>query len=425
MTTRIRDIQFPGALGSTLAATLELPEGQPRGFALFAHCFTCSSQTHATSAVSSALARHGYAVLRFDFTGLGSSGGDFAETTFTSNIDDIVAAADWLGANWAQPTLLIGHSLGGAAVVAAAARLPAVLAVATIGAPANPDHVRHVFSGTSAPDNHRVAVDIGGRPFLIGRDFLDDIAAQPQAQRLADLRRALLVLHSPTDTVVGIDNARLIFESARHPKSFISIDGADHLLSGRRDAEYAAALIATWAQRYLPPAADAPSEGPAQVSVSEADTHGYEHMASNGRHQWTLDEPPAVGGQDRGPNPYDSVLAALGACTSMTMRMYARRKGWDYGSTTVVLRHRRIHAADCASCDTDIGMVDQIERDIILDPALSPEQRAALLGIADKCPVHRTLTNEVQILTRAVRDEDHGADTEGPHDPAQTRPEGD
>lgn len=401
--TTIRDIRFTGALGAELSATLELPDRTPRAFAIFAHCFTCTSRTHATSAISSALAGHGYAVLRFDFTGLGRSGGEFADTTFTSNIEDIVSAATWLGANWAEPTLLVGHSLGGAAVIAAAERIPSVRAVATVGAPASPDHVGRLFSNTAVHDEHRIAVDIGGRPFLIGREFLADIAAQPQARRLAELGRALLVLHSPADTVVGIDNARLIFEAARHPKSFVSIDGADHLLSSRGDAEYVAATIATWAQRYLPPgSAVSEGEGPFEVTVVEAAGSGYEHTASNGRHQWRIDEPHSAGGQDSGPNPYETVLSALGACTSMTMRMYARRKGWDYGSTTVILRHRRIHASDCASCESAAGMIDRIERDISLDPALTAEQRSALLAIADKCPIHRTLTGEVSVVTTEV-----------------------
>lgn len=399
----VRDIRFTGALKAELSATLELPDGQPRGFAIFAHCFTCTSRTHATSAISAALSRHGYAVLRFDFTGLGRSGGDFAETTFTSNVDDIVAAATWLGAQWAKPTLLVGHSLGGAAVIAAAGRIPSIRAVATLGAPVSPDHVSHLFSNTSAAEGDRLAVDIGGRPFLIGREFLADIAAQPQARRLADLGRALLVLHSPHDAIVGIDNARLIFEAARHPKSFVSVDGADHLLSGRGDAEFAAAIIATWAQRYLPPAREAELDaGPSEVTVVEAAHHGYEHTASIGPHQWTIDEPFSAGGHDRGPNPYDTMLSALGACTSMTMRMYAQRKGWDYGATTVTLRHGRVHAADCATCESATGMIDRIERDISLDPALTPDQRAALLAIADKCPVHRTLTSEVSIVTKAA-----------------------
>lgn len=401
--TTVRDIRFEGALGSELSATLELPDGPPLAYAVFAHCFTCTSRSHATSAISSSLAQRGYAVLRFDFTGLGRSEGDFAETTFTSNIDDIVAAASWLGTHWGPPTLLVGHSLGGAAVIAAAGRLPSVLAVATIGAPASPDHVRHLFSNTTALDERRLSADIGGRPFLINRDFLDDIAEQPQAQRLADLGRALLVLHSPTDVIVGIDNARLIFEAARHPKSFVALDGADHLISSPADADFAAAMIGTWAQRYLPSAPSPSGDvAPVGVTVVEAADGGYEHTASAGPHHWTIDEPLSVGGLDRGPTPYDSMLAALGACTSMTMRMYARRKGWQYGPTTVTLRHGRVHATDCASCESTTGMIDRIERDIRLDPALTPEQRDALLVIADKCPVHRTLTGAVDIVTRVV-----------------------
>ncbi|MFN2318948.1 MAG: alpha/beta fold hydrolase [Dermatophilaceae bacterium] len=400
----LRDITFPGALGQPIAAVMELPAGRPRAVALMAHCFTCSSSSHATARISGALAERGYAVLRFDFTGLGQSGGDFADTTFTTNIEDLLAAAQWLRGTYGAPRLLVGHSLGGAAVIAAAGSMPSVRGVVTIGAPACPDHVLHLFAEPVDSGADRIRVDIGGRPFDVGRAFLDDIAQQPQLERLARLIRPLLVLHSPVDTIVGIDNARRVFDAARHPKSFVALDGADHLLSRREDAAFAADIIAAWAARHVPPEipeVESLVEGPAEgeVVVEEAAPPGYSHTARTARHTWMLDEPVSVGGTDQGPNPYDMLLAALGGCTSMTMRMYAARKGWDYGATGVTLRHSRVHALDCAECESAEGMVDRIEREIHLDPALDPDQREALLRIADRCPVHRTLTGEVTIVT--------------------------
>ena len=416
--TTVRDVSSLGAQGDPLAATLELPAGRPTGFAIMAHCFTCTSDTHATARISGALAERGFAVMRFDFTGLGRSGGDFADTTFTSNVGDLVAAADWMRQGWGEVGLVLGHSFGGAAVIAAAGRISTVRAVVTIGAPACPAHVRHLFSQArpSGAGEQRVEVDIGGRPFVLGQDFLDDIGEQPQLERLRDLGAALLVLHSPVDQVVGIDEARQIFDAARHPKSFVALDGADHLLSDRVDTEFAAEVISAWAGRYLPElsgpgtpvSADtaAQSDGVVEeevlegVRVTEASpVGGYAHVAEGGRHTWVLDEPTSAGGQDSGPDPYLAVLSALGACTSMTMRMYARRKGWDYGATTVQLRHSRIHAKDCQECEATEGRVERIDRTITVDPALTDEQREALLRIADKCPVHRTLTGGVEIFT--------------------------
>lgn len=400
-------MEIPGHAGQSLAASLELPAGTPRSFAIMAHCFTCTSDTHATARISAALAERGYAVLRFDFTGLGRSAGDFAETTFTTNVGDLVAAAAWLAEHHGEVELLVGHSLGGSAVIAAAGQIPTVKAVATIGAPACPDHVRHLFSApVDAAGRGPRAVSIGGRAFTVGQDFLDDIALQPQTERLRRLRAALLVLHSPIDQVVGIDNAREIFDAARHPKSFVSLDGADHLLSDQRDAWFAADIIAAWASRYLTDPAGGPADqGPVDdrpegVLVRELSPTGYAHVASIPGHTWHLDEPVTSGGTDTGPNPYAAMLAALGGCTSMTMRMYAARKGWDYGTTTVRLVHTRVNARDCDDCGDGEGLVDRIERVIDLDPGLDDDQRAAMLRIADKCPVHRTMAGTARIITR-------------------------
>ncbi len=410
-----RAVRFAGAGGAELAGYLDLPDGPVRATALFAHCFTCSHRSHAAARISRELARQGVAVLRFDFTGLGASGGEFAGTTFSGNVADVVAAARWLGDELEPVSLLVGHSLGGAAVIAAAGELDDVRGVATIGAPADPAHVAHTIEGLEPTDGSEVGdepveVRIGGRPFRLRRAFLDDVCDQRQVERIAGLRRSLLVLHSPLDAIVGVDHARRIFEAARHPKSFVSLDEADHLLDDRADAQYAATVIAAWGSRFLPPAGLEEQEALDEVegagedggvAVEELGTAGYAHAAVAGSHRWLVDEPHPVGA-DTGPNPYDLVLAALGACTSMTMRMYAERKGWDVGASRVVVRHSRVHARDCAECESTLGMVDHLHREITLAPGLSEEQRAGLLAIADKCPVHRTLTGEVRVVTSAT-----------------------
>ena len=399
-------IEFTGSQGHALAGRLDTPDGTPRAWAVFAHCFTCSKDSKAAAYVARALAEAGYGVLRFDFTGLGGSGGDFANTHFSSNVDDLVAAADWLRTQHAAPALLVGHSLGGAAVLAAAHRIGEVRAVAAIGAPFEPAHVTHLL-GTSLPviaTEGQAQITLAGRPFTIRRSFVDDVTGQPQADRIANLGRALLLLHAPGDLVVPVDNARRIYEAARHPKSFISLDGADHLLTQQSDARYAAALIAAWAGHYLPES-DIPSAAPLPpgvVVVSERGTGAFAVSIQAGRHSLIGDEPQAVGGNDLGPSPYDLLLGALGECTVMTLRMYARQKQWPLESARVTLAHQKIHAADCADCETREGKVDRIDRLIELQGPLDEAQRARLLEIADKCPVHRTLHSEVQVVTRTA-----------------------
>ncbi len=402
------EICFPSSHDNDLRGRWDAPIGDVAGYVLFAHCFTCSSESRAARRIALELSGRGIGVLRFDFTGLGESGGAFADTSFTTNIDDLVAAAGWMADAGMPPSLLVGHSLGGAAVLAAAEQLDSVKAVATIGAPASPDHVTHLIEGgDGAGDSDYLNVNIGGRPFTVGRQFLTDIAAQPQKERIADLGRDLLILHSPTDDTVGIDNAREIFEAARHPKSFVALSGADHLLARRADVESAASIIAAWAHRLFPThkaesnpptASSEPASGPEMVTVTEVDATKLTHNAAVRSHTWVIDEPPGVG-DDLGPTPYDALLGALGACTSMTMRMYARRKGWDVGTSSVTLEHNRVHARDCEECATTSGMLDHIHRTITLDPTLADEQQQALLAIADKCPVHRTLTSEMLIST--------------------------
>lgn len=391
---------FPNSAGRTLTATLESPPGEPDDYALFAHCFTCSKESRAARRISAALADRGIAVLRFDFTGLGSSEGDFANTDFSSNVGDLVAAADHLRLTRRAPALLIGHSLGGAAVLAAARRIDEVRAVATIGAPSDPGHVTDLFSEEVDDIRSRGQgeVTLAGRTFCIRRDFLDDVAEQNLLAEVADLRRALLILHAPADQVVSIDNASRIFMAARHPKSFVSLDDADHMLSRQRDAVYAAEVIAAWARRYIttPPE---PTGDPGEVMVAETGRGTFEQSITMGRHRILADEPLDVGGQDNGPSPYHLLLAALGACTSMTLRLYADRKELPVERISVLLRHAKIHAADCATCETAQGQIDRIERLITVDGDLDDAQRARLLQIADKCPVHRTLTSEIDIQT--------------------------
>jgi uncharacterized OsmC-like protein/alpha/beta superfamily hydrolase len=398
---RSRKIEFPGSQGARLAARLELPDDEPRAYALFAHCFTCGKDVVAAARISRALTEFGIAVLRFDFTGLGGSGGDFGNTGFTSNVEDLWFAADHLRRSFAPASILIGHSLGGAAVLAAAPRLPEVRAVATIAAPADPEHVLRLLGDNRDEIERRGEADVvlAGRTFRIRREFLDDIAAQQQTERIAGLGAALLVMHSPTDELVGVGNARGIFDAARHPKSFIALDGADHLLTERADAEYVAGVLAAWATRYtLAPAGGQEVTGEGQVVVSENGDGLLGQRIAAGRHVLTADEPVPVG-YDKGPAPYDLLLAALGACTSMTVRMYAERKQWPLEQVTVHLRHSRIHASDCADCETRSGRLDRIERVIRLDGDLDSVQRRRLLEIADRCPVHRTLHSEIDIRT--------------------------
>ncbi|WP_166352424.1 bifunctional alpha/beta hydrolase/OsmC family protein [Phytoactinopolyspora limicola] len=394
---------FTGAGGEDLAGRLDLPDGPPRAVALFAHCFTCGKDVVAASRISRALTEAGLAVFRFDFTGLGESDGEFANATFSSNVTDLIRAADHLRSELAAPSLLIGHSLGGAAVLAAAAKIPEAVAVVTIAAPSDPAHVVNLFADDvdEIEDAGIATVRLAGRTFRVRREFLADIAAQPQAERIAELGRALLVLHAPGDQLVGIDNAREIFDAARHPKSFVSLDDADHLVSDPADAAYAATVIAGWADRYLPsaPPVDDTDTADGIVIVSETGDSRYTQRIRAGRHLLIADEPTSLGGGDHGPTPYDLLLAALGTCTSMTMRMYAERKGWPLRSVSVRLRHSRIHAEDCAHCETTAGKLDHIQREIHIEGDLDAEQRARLLTIADRCPVHRTLHSEIVVDT--------------------------
>jgi putative redox protein len=403
MVQQTESVSFPGASGAMLAARLEAPAERPRAYALFAHCFTCSKDTKAATYISAALAERGIAVLRFDFTGLGGSEGDFANTNFSSNIGDLVAAANFLRKTYRAPALLIGHSLGGTAMLAAAQKIPETLAVATIGSPYGPDHVLRLLKDSlgAIQAEGEALVEIAGREFRIKKQFLDDIQGRKLGDTVARLGRALMVMHSPRDTVVGIENATMIFTAAKHPKSFVSLDPADHLLSRREDAFYAGQLLGAWAERYLDVKPnEIPAPPPGKVFVRETREGKFTNQVIVGRHVIRADEPVAAGGLDTGLSPYDLLCAALGACTAMTLRHHADLKGFPLERISVELKHEKIHAVDCAECETKEGKIDRIERLIGLEGTLDPAQRQKLLEIANKCPVHRTLQSEVVIPTR-------------------------
>ena len=391
---RSERFNFPNGKGEQLAATLDLPLGKPTAYALFAHCFTCGKDILAAKRIAERLAMHGIAVLRFDFTGLGASEGEFANTHFSSNVDDLVAAADHLRKMHGAPAILIGHSLGGCAVLAASHRIPDARAVVTIAAPYDPSHVVGLFKDQvdTIKAQGEVEVQLAGRPFRIKREFLNDVAEKKLNECLANLRKALLVFHSPTDDLVGIENASHIFTAAKHPKSFVSLAGADHLLSKKSDAVYVANVIAAWADRYL--------EQPEIMTEAEVEaglvlvreTHGgkFQQEILTGPHRMLADEPVKLGGLDSGPGPYDYLLAGLGACTSMTIRLYADFKKIPLENVSVRLNHeKKIHTKDCEDCENKVTKVDHIERAITLEGPLDAAQRKRLMEIADKCPVHQ------------------------------------
>lgn len=400
-------LEFENATGEILAGLLEMPErvDEITSFALFAHCFTCGKDIAAASRISRALAARGIAVLRFDFTGLGNSDGDFANTNFSSNVEDLLQAAHALEARYRAPQILIGHSLGGAAVLNAASRLDSVKAVVTIGAPATAEHVSHLFKNQADQirQQGQATVALGGREFSIKRQFLDDIERYSSTGEIRNLNAALLIFHSPVDAIVPVDEAARIYQAAMHPKSFISLDRADHLLSKAQDSEYVATTIASWASRYLELGSAGSDEArpdliDGEVLITELD-HKFLRGLYSDSHFLRADEPLKYGGSDLGPNPYDLLLMSLGACTSMTLRMYANRKKLPLDEVQVRLLHERVHAEDCVDCEHSI---DRITRRISLRGELNPEQRQRLLEIADRCPVHRSLENEPRIVTELV-----------------------
>ncbi|NSW85165.1 MAG: alpha/beta fold hydrolase [Syntrophobacteraceae bacterium] len=403
---QFQKLTFRNAAGQRLDARLDLPmDEKPHAYAIFAHCFTCTKNFNAVVNISRALTRDKIAVLRFDFTGLGESEGDFSNTGFSSNVSDLVAAAEFLKSGFDAPKLLIGHSLGGAAVLQAAASIPSSLAVATIGAPADLSSVARFLSreGPEIRSKGEARVTLAGRSFRIRKEFVDELDRSNMEQSIRQLGKALLIFHSPRDTIVGIESAGKIFQAARHPKSFISLDQADHLLSSRSDSLYAGAVLAAWAGKYIGSPEDRDREErdltDNRIVVHTGQT-GYRTEILAGAHRLIADEPVAVGGSGTGPSPYDYLVSALGACTSMTLRMYADRKEWPLESIVVRLKHRKVHARDCSECESKSGRIDVVEREIELRGPLDAEQRERLLEIADRCPVHHTLHSEVRVETR-------------------------
>ncbi|RIV87664.1 bifunctional alpha/beta hydrolase/OsmC family protein [Aurantiacibacter zhengii] len=396
---------FTGKNGQTLDGRLELPlYTKPRAAALFAHCFTCTKQSHAATRVASALAAKGLAVLRFDFTGLGGSDGDFANAGFATNVEDLTCAAQALADRGLPPVLLVGHSLGGAAVLAAAAHVPQARGVATLNAPYDASHVFEHFGDAvdDIEDNGEAEVTLAGRKFRIARAFLEQGRDQPQGERIANLGLPLMVMHCPQDEVVGIDNARLIFEKAKHPKSFVALDNADHLLTEPGSAEYAANMIAAWATPYLADLPMAPREefaGTVEVATAGGKFAQWVRTAS---HEFIADEPVSFGGSDHGPTPYDLLLAALGTCTSMTIQMYAERKKIPLDSVRIELEHSRDHHTDCVDCEDKGVPIQVIDRAIELSGDLTGKQRQRLMEIADKCPVHKTMLGELHIHSTLI-----------------------
>ena len=402
---QFQKFEFTNTSGQRLSARLDLPlDGKPVAYALFAHCFTCSKNLKAIAHISRALTRASIAVMRFDFTGLGESEGEFGDTNFSSNVEDLVTASRFMEDNFEAPKILIGHSFGGAAVLQAAASIPSSAAVVTIAAPADPGHVKHALGSTKEKIESQGAaeVNLAGRIFKIKKQFLDDLKFVNMQETLRHLNKALLIFHSPIDEIVGIENAAQIFQAARHPKSFISLDRADHLLMDPRDSRYVGTVIAAWAAKYVngsqkDGAAKAESE---HHVVTRTGPSGYLTDIMVNNHSLVADEPIAVGGTDLGPTPFEYLTAALGACTSMTLRMYADRKEWPLESVSVQLNHKKIPAADCKTCETQKGMLDQFDREIEITGPLDDDQIKRLLQIADRCPVHRALKSEVIINTR-------------------------
>ena len=402
--------EFKNRDGVVLAGALEQPTAPRRGVAVFAHCFTCHKNVHAASRVSKGLRDQGFAVLRFDFTGLGQSEGDFANTNFSTNLDDLRSAINVLKGDGLTVDLLVGHSLGGAAVLAVAGEFEDVKLVATIGAPSDPAHVLHLFDDGAISKikvDGQAEVALGGRPFTVRKEFIEDVNEVSLIDKLASNRKPVLICHSPTDSIVSVDHARKIYEAAKHPKNFVSLDGAGHLLRNAEDATFVATVISTWATRYLGTGQSTIAEGaPAKnmapesgVLVAERDG-GLTQDIYAGAHHMIADEPAAVGGANLGGTPYDLLLAALGTCTSMTLRMYAQRKGLEVDEIKVELQHSRIPSDDCEPCEDQKGLVDRIDRIITVKGNLTQEQRDRMLQIADMCPVHRTLMNQKEITSR-------------------------
>lgn len=412
MATTTETFTFANARGIDLAARLERPVGPVVATAMFAHCFTCSKDLRSATVVSRSLADRGIAVLSLDFAGLGASDGSFEESTFSHDVDDLVAAGDHLAEVLAAPSLLVGHSLGGAAALVAATRIDSVRAVATINAPADVGAITDLFTGeVDQIDRHgRAEVELAGRTFTIGRAFLDDVRSTDLLAVVESLRVAKLFLHAPLDNVVGIANATGLYTAARHPKSFVGLDGADHLLSDPADARYAADMVATWAVRHLPEPVDEADDTPLRRTADDYGHHGARSVTTvpmqadvdSRGFLLRVDEPKGTGGRETGPTPYDYLAAALASCTTMTIELYVARKGWPLEAAHTEVTFRRVHADDCATCEYDDGHVELFTRTVSLEGDLTDEQRDKILSIANRCPVHRTLEGQLKVDTSLV-----------------------
>ncbi len=401
----LQKISFTNIHGETLVGRLAMPADQhPHNFVLFAHCFTCNKNFSAIRNISRALTSKGFGVLRFDFTGLGESEGEFGDTNFSGNVADLLEAANYLKEHHASPSVIIGHSLGGAAAILASQEISSIKAIATIGSPSDPKHVTHIFKDQleTIKDTGDAEVNIGGRSFTIKNQFLKDIQSHTLKERIKSNRKALLVLHSPQDSVVQIKNAEEIYLAAHHPKSFVSLDGADHLLSNEEDGHYTGNLIAAWAQRYLEIPQTKPVDTKHEVVASLNKEDGFTTAMKIGNHYFTADEPVSFGGNNFGPSPYEYVSAGLSACTAMTIQMYAKRKKWPLENVEVHTSYKKVHMEDCENCESKDAKIDTFEREIRLAGTLAAPQIAKILEIADKCPVHRTLENKVHINTKLL-----------------------
>lgn len=401
----IKKVSFTNKNKEELAGRLELPLNQkPHNIAVFAHCFTCTKNLTAIRDIGRALTHAGFGVLRFDFTGLGESEGDFENTNFSGNVSDLVEAAEFLEKTYMAPTLMIGHSLGGAAAIFAADRIPSIKAVAVINSPSHPSHVMHLLKSSKAEinKNGKAKVNLGGVDFTIKKQFLDDLENKPLQEVVGSFKKALLILHSPLDKVVGIKNAEEIYIAAHHPKSFVSLDDANHMLSKNKDSEYVGKVIAGWASRYveIPPKEKIRSNSHVAASLD-----GVQIFTTNlklGKHYSIADEPSSFGGNDFGPTPYEYVSGGLAACTAMTVQMYARRKNWKVDNVTVNVDYSKIHAVDCENCEDKSAKIDTFSLEIKLEGDLTENEKAKLMEIAGKCPVHRTLKSDIQINTKLV-----------------------
>ncbi len=401
----IQKVAFTNKDEEKLAGRLELPLNQkPHNFVIFAHCFTCTKNLTAIKNIGRALTDAGFGVLRFDFTGLGESEGDFENTNFSGNVADLIEAAHFLEKNYNSPTLLIGHSLGGAAAIFAAAQIESIRAVAVINAPSHPSHVLHLLknSTTEITQNGKAKVNLGGIDFTIKKQFLDDLQNKPLQKVVGELRKALLILHAPQDKIVGIKNAEEIYKAAHHPKSFISLDGVDHLLSKKEDSVYVGKIIASWATRYVAIPKDEEIKSKSKVAASLGAEDMFTTHLKLGDHHFIADEPTDFGGSNFGPSPYEFVSAGLAACTAMTLQMYARRKKWELANVTCHINYSKEHAVDCQHCEDDAAKIDTFTREINITGNLSQVQKQKLLEIADKCPVHKTLHSPTQVITKLL-----------------------